>query len=71
VGMSTERGHGDGEDGGMPVIVVGLCAIDIVIFPNIWMIVPDSRNRDGPEGRLHASTLVNFPLDASYLRTSA
>jgi hypothetical protein len=35
VGMSTERGHGDAEDGGTLVIVFGLCEIDRIIFPNI------------------------------------
>jgi hypothetical protein len=34
-GISTERGHGDSEDGGTLVIVIGLCAIDRMIFPNI------------------------------------
>jgi hypothetical protein len=39
------------------------------ILPNIWIVVPDSRNCDESEGRLHASASVNFRLDISYSRT--
>jgi hypothetical protein len=53
--VDTERVHGDSEDRGTLVIVVRLYEIDRIIFPNIWMIAPDSRNPDGSEARLCSS----------------
>jgi hypothetical protein len=69
VGMSTETTNNDFDDRYLLDMVGRLPTVDREILPNIWMTVPDSRNRDGPEGRLDSSASVHCRLDISYTRT--
>jgi hypothetical protein len=58
--MPTEAANGDFHGSHLLAIVGRLPAVDRNIFLNIWMKVPDSRNREKPEGPLHASASVYF-----------